>query len=186
MIYILPTDTCYGLACPLEDKKNYEKIYKMKKRRFEKPLALMVKNFAWLSENTDLTDQQIDFLKAYEKPFTVLTNSTNVELFLQFWDKAEEHLINKDVYEQVAFRVAHTGVQENLIDSVGPIWLTSANLAGAGETYSLAQIEKDFAYYLEKNIVEILDGASLDPEIPASDIIEFDGDSLEFRYLRQG
>jgi tRNA A37 threonylcarbamoyladenosine synthetase subunit TsaC/SUA5/YrdC len=84
MIYILPTDTCYGLACPLEDKKNYEKIYKMKKRRFEKPLALMVKNFAWLSENTDLTDQQIDFLKAYEKPFTVLTNSTNVELFLQF------------------------------------------------------------------------------------------------------
>jgi len=84
MIYILPTDTCYGIACALEDKKSYEKIYKIKKRSFDKPLAIMVEDFKWLRNNTDLTDEQVDFLERYEKPFTVLTNSTPVELFLQF------------------------------------------------------------------------------------------------------
>jgi tRNA A37 threonylcarbamoyladenosine synthetase subunit TsaC/SUA5/YrdC len=140
MIYILPTDTCYGIACALEDKKNYEKIYKIKKRRLDKPLAIMVKDFSWLRENTDLTDEQVDFLERYEKPFTILTNSTPVELFINFGDENEEYLINKDVYEQVAFRVAHNEMQESVINTHGPIWLTSANLSGAGETYDIENI----------------------------------------------
>ena len=95
MIYILPTDTCYGIACALDDKKNYEKIYKIKKRSFDKALAIMVKDFAWFEENSDLTDEQIEFLKNYDKPFTILTNSTPIELFLNFQDENEEYLINK-------------------------------------------------------------------------------------------
>ena len=184
MIYILPTDTCYGIACPLEDKKSYEKLYKIKKRRFEKPLAIMVKDFAWLKENTELTDEQVDFLRNYEKPFTVITNSTPVDLFIKFGDENEYHLINKDVYDRVAFRVANNDMQESLINSVGPIWLTSANLSGAGETYDIEKIEEDFAYYIDKWVAEIMWDQNLDPEVPASDIIEFDGDSLDFRLLR--
>jgi len=130
MIYILPTDTCYGIACALDDKKNYEKIYKIKKRSFDKPLAIMVKDFYWLRENTNLTDEQVDFLERYEKPFTILTNSDPVELFLKYGDGDEEHFINKDIYEQVAFRVASQTIDEDLVDKFGPIWLTSANLSG--------------------------------------------------------
>lgn len=185
MIYILPTDTCYGIACPLDDKKSYEKIYKIKKRSHEKPLAIMVKNFAWFEENTDLTDEQIDFLKNYENPFTVLTNSTPIELFINFQDENEEYLINKDVYEQVAIRVANNDIEESLINEVGPIWLTSANLSGAGEIYTREEIEKDFEYYIENDIVEVLAGYPLDPEIPASDIFSFVWDSLEIEYLRK-
>jgi tRNA threonylcarbamoyl adenosine modification protein (Sua5/YciO/YrdC/YwlC family) len=186
MIYILPTDTCYGLACPLEDKKSYEKLYKIKKRRFEKPLAIMVKDFAWLQENTELTDEQIDFLRNYERPFTVITDSTPVDLFLKFGDESEYHFINKDVYDRVAFRVATNDMEESLINSVGPIWLTSANLSGAGETYDLETIEKDFAYYIEKWVAEVMGDLNLDSDIPASDIIEFDGESLDIRFLRKG
>jgi L-threonylcarbamoyladenylate synthase len=131
MLYIFPTDTCYGLACAFDDKKNYEKIYKIKKRSHDKPLAIMVKDFAWLRENTDLSDAQVDFLETYEKPFTILTNSRNIELFLEYGDADEEYFINKDVYSRIAFRVAHNGFQESLINSVGPIWLTSANISGA-------------------------------------------------------
>ncbi len=185
MIYILPTDTCYWVACALEDKSSYEKIYKMKKRDFAKPLALMVKDFQWLRDNTDLTDEQVDFVERYEKPFTVLTNSTPVELFLRFWDDSEEHLINKDIYERVAFRVASNSIEEDLIATLGPIWLTSANLAWAWETYSIEKIEEDFSYYIDKWTVEILGTYDLDPNIPASDIFEFDGESLEIEYLRK-
>jgi len=186
MIYILPTDTCYGIACPLEDKKNYEKIYKIKKRRFEKPLAIMVESFDWLRENTDLTDEQIDFLESYEKPFTILTDSTPVRLFIEFWDNEEEHFINKDVYEHISFRVANNDIEKDLIKWVGPIWLTSANLSWAWETYSVEEIEKDFEYYIEKDIVEVLWTQNLDESIPASDVFRFINDSLEVEYLRKG
>jgi len=186
MIYILPTDTCYGIWCAFDDKKSYEKIYKIKKRSHDKPLAIMVKNFHWLRENTDLTDEQVDFCERYEKPFTVLTNSRNIELFLEYADDNEEYFINKDVYKQIAFRVAHNDLQESLINSVGPIWLTSANLAGAGETYDIAKIEEDFNYYIEKWVVEVLWSFPLDPEIPASDIFSFVGEGLDVEYLRKG
>jgi len=185
MIYILPTDTCYGIACALEDKKNYEKIYKIKKRRFEKPLALMVESFAWLRENTDLTDEQVDFLERYEKPFTILTDSSPVRLFLEFWDSEEEYFINKDVYENISFRVAHNDIQESLIKSVGPIWLTSANLSWAWETYDIEEIEKDFEYYIEKWIVEVMGTEDLNKDVPASDVFRFVWESLEVEYLRK-
>jgi len=186
MIYILPTDTCYGIACPFEDKKNYEKIYKIKKRRFEKPLAIMVESFDWLRKNTDLTEEQVDFLEEYERPFTILTDSTPTRLFLEFWDNEEEHFINKDVYENISFRVANNDIEEDLIRSVGPIWLTSANLAGAGETYKIEEIEKEFEYYIENDIVEVLGTQDLNESIPASDVFWFIWESLEVEYLRKG
>ena len=31
MIYVLPTDTCFWLACVMSDKREYHKIYKLKK-----------------------------------------------------------------------------------------------------------------------------------------------------------
>ena len=186
MIYILPTDTCYGIACWIDDKKNYEKIYKIKKRSFDKPLAIMVKDFRWLRENTELTEQQVDFLERYENPFTILTNSDPVELFLKYGDGTQEQLINKDVYEQVAFRVASQTIDEDFVDKLWPIWLTSANLAGTWESYTMTEIQKDFEYYLENNIVEVLWGYDLDPDIPASDVFSFVGESLEVEYVRKG
>lgn len=185
MIYILPTDTCYGIACALSDKKNYEKIYKIKKRSLDKPIAIMVENFDWLRENTELTDEQVDFLKNYNKPFTILTQSSPVRLFLEFQDEHEEYFINKDVYTELSFRVANNDIEEDLIKAVGPIWLTSANPAGAGENYDFNTLERDFEYYIEKWIVETLAWYDLNSEVPASDVFWFIDDSLEIEYLRK-
>ena len=185
MIYILPTDTCYGIACAIDDKKSYEKIYKIKKRSFDKPLAIMVKNFDWLEENTELTQEQVDFLKSYEKPFTILTESSPIRLFLDYQDGNEEHLINKDVYDFISFRVANNDFEESLINSVGPIWLTSANLSGEWEIYTPEEIEEDFEYYLENGIVEMLWSVHLDEDTPPSDVFYFKWDSLEIEYLRK-
>ena len=63
MIYIIPTDTCYWMACSLSNIKNYEKIYKIKKRDLWKPLTIMIEDFNWLTKNTTLNKDQINFLK---------------------------------------------------------------------------------------------------------------------------
>jgi L-threonylcarbamoyladenylate synthase len=73
MIYLIPTDTCFGIACELTNSKSYEKIYEIKKRELSKPLAIMVENFEWLEKNTILNKAQIQFLKEYKAPFTILT-----------------------------------------------------------------------------------------------------------------
>lgn len=185
MIYILPTDTCYGIACSLDDKKSYEKIYKIKKRSFDKPLAVMVKNFDWLKKNTDLTDEQIHFLEQYDRPFTILTQSSPISLWINYQDDHEEHLINKDVYQEIGIRVAHNDVQEDLISTVGPIWLTSANSSGKWEIYTADEIESSFSYYIAENMIDILSYEDLDPEVPASDVFRFIGDSLKQEFIRK-
>lgn len=184
-IFILPTDTCFGIACAFDDKKNYHKIYKIKKRSHGKPLALMVESFDWLEQYTDLSSQQIDFLKDYNKPFTILTRSSYIEMFLKFEDEEEGMFENNDIYEQIGFRVAHTPEQKKLIKKVGPIWLTSANLSGKEEIYKLKEIERQFEYYIEKWIVEVVGWKDLDPNIKPSDVFGFEGESLEQVFVRK-
>lgn len=183
MIYIIPTDTCYWLASSLDDIKNYDKIYKIKKRSFSKPLAIMVSDFNWLRENTSLNSKQIDYLRNYTTPFTILTDSIPISLWLNYSSEKWEWFQNRDMYQKIAFRIAHNDAQKKLIKEVGPIFLTSANTSGEKEIYSKDEIKETFSYYLEKKIVEILPG-----EVgynKASDIFEFSWDWLWIRYLRK-
>ena len=184
MIYIIPTDTCFWIACSISDKKNYEKIYKIKKREYSKPLTIIIENFNWLEQNTDLTKEQIKFLKNYKKPFTILTNSDYVKIWLNYEDE-EGGFINKDVYKQIAFRVANNNIQKKLIKENWPMFLTSANLSGKVEIYTLKELKEEFKYYLDKKIIELRWDNNLNKNIPSSDIFEFVWESLDIEYLRK-
>jgi tRNA A37 threonylcarbamoyladenosine synthetase subunit TsaC/SUA5/YrdC len=127
----------------LDDCESYEKIYKIKKRNFSKPLAIMVENFQWLENNTDLNGDQIDFLKKYNKPFTILTDSDYVKTWINFEDE-DVNFINKDQYKQIAFRVANNSIQKKLVKKVGPIFLTSANISDNPEIYKVEDLKKEF------------------------------------------
>lgn len=183
MIYIIPTDTCYWIACAIDDIINYEKIYKIKKRSFAKPLAIMVSDFNWLRANTNLKDKQLEFLRNYKKPFTILTDSSPVSLWLNYENEEWVWFQNRDVYKKIAFRVAHNDSQTKLIKEVGPIFLTSANTSGETEIYKKEELKETFSYYLEKNIVKILPWEVGNNK--ASDIFEFVGDGVEVKYLRK-
>jgi tRNA A37 threonylcarbamoyladenosine synthetase subunit TsaC/SUA5/YrdC len=87
----------------------------MKKRSLEKPLAVLVDNFKWLKDNTNLNSKQIDFLKNYDRPFTILTNSDHLRLWINYIDEDNNEFINKDIYKKFAFRVANNDVEKKLI-----------------------------------------------------------------------
>ena len=145
----------------------------------------MVQSFDWLRKNTSLTSEQVNFLERYESPFTILTHAPAIELFLQFEDENGEYLINKDVYQEVALRVVHNPVQKKLLSQVGPIWLTSANISDTWENYTLKDIEKDFGYYIENGVLEILSTKKPEAQLSASDIFRFVWESLEVEYMRK-
>ncbi len=182
MLYILPTDTCLWLWCSIDDDIWYKNIYKLKKRPLKKPLSVMVESFSWLDKNTILTWEQIEFLKKYPKPFTILTKSPYLTMFLGLEDENDKLLYeNWDLYDKIAFRVAHNDIQKELIWEVGSIFLTSANLSGDEELYDF-----EVAKELFKNTKDIkfLWTWSI-TKTPPSDIFEFIWDSLEINYLRK-
>jgi len=186
MIYILPTDTCYWIACAVHDIKSYHKIYNIKKRDFIKPLAILVPDFKWLKDNTNLTKQQIDFLKNYEKPFTILTDCDHLKVWINYIDEDSNEFRNRDIYELFAFRVANNDTEKRLIKENWPMFLTSANLSDKPEFYSAKEIEDEFSYYLEKWKMKFVWKNTWNlPNNGTSDIFEFDWDSLDVEYLRK-
>lgn len=182
MIYIIPTDTCFWIACGFDDTQSYHRIYEIKKRPLEKPLAIMVESFEWLEQNTELNKQQIDFLKKYSKPFTILTECPYIKMILNLEQEDFEYQ-NKESYEKIAFRVAHNDIQKKLLSEIGPIFLTSANFSWEKEIYDISEAKKQFQSF--KNIQFLWDGIVLDNSIKPSDIFEFEWESTNITYLRQ-
>ena len=186
MIYILPTDTCFWIACPIHDFKAYSWIYKIKKRHLDKPLAILVEDFKWLIENTDLNSEQIDFLKEYSKPFTILTNSDHLRLWINYIDPDNNEFVNRDVYKTFAFRVVNNDIEKRLVKENWPLFLTSANLSNQPEIYLSKKIEEEFSYYLERDKIKFVWKNTWNiPENWVSDIFEFKWEGLEVEYLRK-
>lgn len=181
MIYILPTDTCFWMACSIDDTVSYHKIYEIKKRPLSKPLSIMVPNFLWLKKNTTLNDNQIEFLKNYNKPFTILTNSPIIKMILNLEQK-DFNYKNKEVYKKIAFRVAHNDIQKKLINDIWPIFLTSANFSWKKEIYDAKEVKNEFKDF-KKEIIFLWDDIVL-LQTPPSDIFYFIWDSNQIKYIR--
>lgn len=187
MIYILPTNTCFWIACSIDDIKSYERIYKIKKRSLDKPLAILVPDFKWLENNTTLTHEQVEFLKNYEKPFTIMTDSPHVKVWIDFVnDENGEEFINRWVYEKFAFRVAHNKTQERLLKENWPMFLTSANISSEAEIYTAREINQIFGEYLEKwHIKFVWENTWVLEKVKPSEIFEFVWETLEQKFIRR-
>lgn len=168
MLYIIPTDTCFWLACSINDTKWFERIYEVKWRDFNKPLAVMVDDYSIL-ENI-LNTKQIDFLKSYIRPWTVLV------------DKKIKWLNDKMMeFDKIALRVANNDIEKKLINEVWPIYLTSANLSWKKEIYSINELKHIFWKFKNIKIFAKNDLQEVNP----SDIFEFVWDNTEVKYLRK-
>lgn len=187
MIYIIPTDTCFGISCSITEYKDYEKIYKIKKRDYKKPLVILVPNFEWLEKYTDITKEQVNFLKNYEKPWTILTKSNFVKIWLNFVnEETQQEFWNRAVYEKIAFRVANTYLQKKLLKKEWPLFLTSANISSEGEIYSVKEIKENFWEYINKWIIRFLWEEFWDlKKTSPSEIFEFDWNSIKQIFIRK-
>ena len=182
MIYILPTDTCFWIWCAFDDVKSYNKIYKIKKRPLSKPLAIMVLDFDWLEYNTNLNEDQINFLKNYKKPFSIMCESSRIKMILNL-EQDDFNYENKESYKKIVFRVAHNDIQKKLISEIWPIFLTSANFSGKPEIYDINEAKIQFEKY--KNHMTFLWKQTKLAKTSPSDIFEFIWDSTDIKFLRQ-
>ncbi len=185
MIYILPTDTCFWIACPVSKIEDYNKIYKIKKRPLDKPIAIMLPDFEYLENNTLLTLEQIDFLKKYKNSWTILINKNKIldKNLLEIIEK----LPNSENYEKIAFRVAHNFIQRKLIRLNWSLFLTSANISNNPEIFDTISVKKEFWDIIEKENIKVLAHWEycINSKQKYSDIFEFLGSELEIKYFRK-
>ena len=157
MIQLLPTDTCYGLAGEFTEQ-DYNEIYHLKWRDFTKPLAWLVRNYEDLHKYIEITDEQMEFLKQYPRPWSILGKRREDFILPEFLDGK--------TYEKISLRVAEKCIIADIRYNVSyPLFLTSANLSGNPESKTLAEAREYFPW------LEWIDGGICDE--PPSDIFSF-------------
>jgi tRNA A37 threonylcarbamoyladenosine synthetase subunit TsaC/SUA5/YrdC len=165
MIFLLPTDTCYGLAGEFTEA-DYLEIYRLKGRDFSKPLAFLVESFDDMKQYIEITDEQIEFLRNYPHPWSFL------------WKRICElpEWIESERYSMISLRVGDICIPKQQENISYPLFLTSANLSGNPESKTLAEARVFFPW------VEWIDGWICDR--PPSDIFSI-WDDEELKYLRR-
>jgi len=184
-LFILPTNTCFWIACPISEIGSYKKIYEIKTRDFSKPLAILCEKIDYLRQNTKLTEKQLDFLSNYKKPWTILIDKekiTDKNLLNQI-----SKLPNSEIYEKIAFRVAHNFMHSKLIRLNWLLFLTSANKSNNPEILSSIKVKEEFKEEIENFWIKVFahNDFCINSSQTASDIFEFIWDSNEIKYLRK-
>lgn len=184
-IFIFPTNTCFWIACPISEIESYKKIYEIKSREKSKALAILVDDYKYLELNTKLNDNQINFLLNYENPFTILIDKEKIldkELLNQI-----NKLSNSEIYEKIAFRIAHNFMQKKLNRLYWPLFLTSANKSNNPEIFDSKIVRNEFKSEIEKYSIKVFAHPDycINSKQNSSDIFEFIWESLEIKYLRK-
>lgn len=96
-----------------------------------------MRDYEDLKTYIEITDEQIEFLKQYHRPWSILGKRRADYVLPDFLDEKQ--------YEKLSLRVAESCIDENIRDSVSyPLFLTSANLSGMPESKTLAEARELF------------------------------------------
>jgi L-threonylcarbamoyladenylate synthase len=161
---VIPTDTVYGLACRPDREEAVRRLSSLKRRSPEQPIALVAAGIEALLE---LVPEIPDWVLAGPYTFVV----ANPERRLPWLSGSRP--------DTIGVRIPHvTGEARELLERVGAVAATSANLHGGPDPRRLRDVPP-----------EILDavGAVLDAgELPGAPSTVVDVTGPEPRVLREG
>ncbi|MCQ2972496.1 MAG: threonylcarbamoyl-AMP synthase [archaeon] len=117
-VVLYPTDTVYGLAANIFNKKAVKRIYEIKHRDLFKPLSILVSDIAAISTVADITEVDEKIINMYlPGPYTFILEKTPIV-----------PLVVTSGLKQVGVRVPDNEIACKLA-SIFPITTTSANLS---------------------------------------------------------
>ena len=169
-VVIHPTDTCYGMAVDITNPQAIQKIYALKKMSLQKPMSILVADFAMLEKYGKLSAKAREIAQKYLPGALtlVLPKTENVPAFY-----APEN-------DFIGLRLPRQNLSLDLVQKLGnPITTTSANLTGQVQAYTPAEVLN----YFQETEVLFLDGGIL-PQKKPSTILKCVDDFCEI--IRQG
>ena len=168
---VLPTDTVYGLCADAYRNEPAERVYRLKGRGQKQPTALMALDVDTLVECIpELTGRSESIARALLPGPLTLILPNPARRFR--WVTGEN-------YDAIGVRVsALDGPAAEVLEQVGCVIATSANLAGEADPRRLDEVPEE----IRDGVAARIDGGEL-PGTPST-VLDFTGD--EPRVVREG
>lgn len=134
-IVVCPTDTVYGLICDATNKKAVKKLFKIKKRKIQKPIPIFVKDLKMAKELAKIDKKQEKFLKSiWPGKVTVVLKRKETKINLYGVDK-----------KTIALRIPKYKLVTALIKNLNcSLSGTSANISKKPATNKIKEVLKQF------------------------------------------
>lgn len=141
---VFPTDTVYGIGCMIDDIKAIHKIYEIKNRDYNKPLAVLCEN--------DHIDEYVSYISDEAK-----------ELMKKYWPGALTIIFKKSdkindlvtsSKDSVGLRVPNNEIALKILHRFGLMCTTSINESGKNELNSIEDIEKYFGSVIDYLVID--------------------------------
>ncbi len=164
---VIPTDTLYGLCMSVEG--DITKVYTLKKRDLNKPIPVGVASIEMMEELAYMDSRARKLVAHFMPgPLTVVL-------------KARKRIFG---WEKIALRIPNHPIALALIEKIGPVTLTSANISGERPPVVIEDTMKiDVRYRIDcgklggraSTVVDLTEGIKLIREgaIPYSHILDF-------------
>ena len=145
MIIIFPTETCYGIGCPVFEAESVKKIFEIKNRDEGKCLPVVVHDFEQWMKIAVPNELAIKLAEKYwPGPLTLIT-------------KKRKEVPDEICKKTIACRISSHPVVREITEKCGPFIATSANISGEQNPDSLDKIPEK----IKKEADRIIDGGKL-------------------------
>lgn len=166
-VIIFPTDTVYGIGTQIFDIEGIERIYKIKNRPLDKPLACLCANLKQIDDIAIITEDAKKLINKF------LPGA--LTLILESKDIVKE----KIGYETIGVRIPNSRIALNILEENGPMLTTSVNDSGEAPMNSYDEIVNKY-----NNLVDVIyDNDQPILEIPST-VVKIDRNGLSI--LREG
>jgi len=134
-VIVCPTDTVYGLICDAKNSSAVRKIFKIKKRGFQKPISVFVKDFKMAKNFARIDEGQEEFLKK-SWPGKLIA-------ILKAKGKFPKGIVCE--FGKIGIRIPEYKLLNEILKELKkPLAQTSANLAGKPTSATVEEILKQF------------------------------------------
>ncbi len=167
-IIVFPTDTIYGVGALIDDYDGIKKIFDLKQRPYDQPLANLCFSIDQVKQYVIKIPKSVKDILAVDWPgaLTVIFQK-RPELELPF---------NKDT---VSFRMPLSIVALKILKNFGPLATTSINVHGSKELNTLDDIKEAFGSQIDYIITD----KEMFSSVPST-VIDVTGE--EIQVVRQG
>ena len=156
-VLVCPTDTVYGLVADATNKKAVGKIFRIKKRQFNKPIPIFVKDIGAAKKLAQINKKQEKFLKeAWPGKITAVLKR-----------KKEQKIYGIDK-KKIGLRVPKYKFINALLKKINrPLTGTSANISGKLASTKIKEVLKQFENEIYQPDI-ILDAGNLPKNRPST------------------
>lgn len=129
------TETCYGFACDIFNKRALARLYQIKKMSHKKPVSIMVDNLAMAKKYGVFNKIALQLVRKYwPGPLTIIVKRK----------KSLPSFLNPGT-KTIGIRCPAHKLSRGLVKKFGsPLTTTSANISGQPSSYSVSAIKKQF------------------------------------------